>query len=103
MHLGNLSLAIEGNVFRLLPLYDMCSMGFAPKGGGEVKPYDFVPAAPKVANRSVETSDNISYIAKSMARDFWERVATDSRISPEFKEFLKRGNPIDLMKESSGR
>ena len=27
MHLGNLSLAIEGNVFRLLPLYDMCSMG----------------------------------------------------------------------------
>jgi hypothetical protein len=32
MHLGNLSLAIEGSVFRLLPVYDMCSMGFAPQG-----------------------------------------------------------------------
>lgn len=59
MHLGNLSLAVEGDVFRLLPLFDMCSMGFAPKGGGEVAPYGFVP--------------------------------------PEFKEFLSRGNPVDLM------
>lgn len=101
MHLGNLSLAIDGSVFRLLPLYDMCSMGFAPRGG-EVNPYNFVPAEPKVASPSVETSHNISNIAKSMARDFWERVATDNRISPEFKEFLQRGNPIDLMKVPAG-
>ena len=46
MHLGNLSLSLEGEVFRLLPLYDMCSMGFAPKSGGEVQPFVFVPQIP---------------------------------------------------------
>jgi len=93
MHLGNLSLAIEGNVFRLLPVYDMCSMGFAPKSGGEVPPYDFVPPEPKRLNISEDTVNHI----KTMARDFWERVASDERISDEFKDFLRRGNPVDLM------
>lgn len=92
MHLGNLSLAIEGNVFRLLPLYDMCSMGFAPKSGGEVPPYHFVPSEPKMVN----LPDGVEHI-KSMARNFWNRVASDDRISAEFKNFLSRGNPIDLM------
>ena len=93
MHLGNLSLAIEGNVFRLLPLYDMCSMGFAPKGNGEVSLYNFLPSIPKGINVSEE---NFKYI-KLMARDFWERVTNDERISDEFRDFLERGNPIDLM------
>ncbi|MBI5919865.1 MAG: type II toxin-antitoxin system HipA family toxin YjjJ [Nitrosomonadales bacterium] len=92
MHLGNLSFSIEGSVFRLLPVYDMCSMGFAPKSGGEVAPYSFLPPEYKGANlekRVVETM-------KAIAHDFWERVANDSRISDEFKAFLERGNPIDL-------
>jgi len=93
MHLGNLSLAIEGNVFRLLPLYDMCSMGFAPKSGGEVLPYSFVPMEPKRINIS---EDNYN-LTKNMAHDFWKRVADDTRISDEFKKFLDKGNPIDLM------
>lgn len=94
MHLGNLSLAIEGNVFRLLPLYDMCSMGFAPKSGGEVPPYNFVPSEPKSVNR---LNDATIADIKEMARDFWNRVASDDRISAEFRNFLQRGNPIDLM------
>jgi hypothetical protein len=93
MHLGNLSLAIEGNVFRLLPLYDMCSMGFAPQSGGEVPPYHFVPIDPKRVNIDEDTFNTI----KIMARDFWERVAKDERISGEFKDYLEHGNPIDLM------
>ncbi len=93
MHLGNLSLAIEGNVFRLLPLYDMCSMGFAPKSGGEVPPYNFVPTEPKRVNIDEDTIKPI----KRMAHDFWERVKNDERISVEFKDYLERGNPIDLM------
>lgn len=92
MHLGNLSLAIEGNVFRLLPVYDMCSMGFVPRGG-EVLPYNFVPPVPKRVNLKEDTLVEV----KRMAHDFWERVASDVRISDEFKEFLGRGNPIDLM------
>ena len=94
MHLGNLSLAIDDNVFRLLPLYDMCSMGFAPKSGGEVPPYDFVPSEP---NRTNLPEDAISAI-KIMASDFWERVSNDDRISDDLKNFLRQGNPIDLMK-----
>jgi hypothetical protein len=93
MHLGNLSLAIEGNVFRLLPLYDMCSMGFAPKSGGEVHPYSFVPSEP----RTINLPENIIVSIKTMARDFWDRVARDDRISTEFRDYLQRGNPIDLM------
>jgi hypothetical protein len=93
MHLGNLSLAIEGNVFRLLPLYDMCSMGFAPKSGGEVPPYNFVPSEPRRVNLADKATGHI----KEMARDFWNRVANDDRISTELKNYLSRGNPIDLM------
>jgi hypothetical protein len=93
MHLGNLSLAIEGNVFRLLPLYDMCSMGFAPKSGGEVPPCRFIPVEPKRIN-----IDDITYKStKAMAYDFWERVAEDERISDELKKFLDQGNPIESM------
>ena len=47
MHLGNLSLAMDGHVFRLLPVYDMCSMGFAPRSGGEVRPYAFAARHPQ--------------------------------------------------------
>ncbi len=93
MHLGNLSLAIEGNVFRLLPLYDMCSMGFAPKSGGEVPPYNFVPTEQQRINIWEKTVRPI----KAMAHDFWERVKNDERISVELRDYLERGNPIDLM------
>jgi len=91
MHLGNLSLAIEGSVFRLLPVYDMCSMGFAPKSG-EVPPYSF--SAPDIASLDLEGVP-LSPV-KRMAHDFWERVRQDGRISDEFREFLDRGNPIEL-------
>ena len=90
MHLGNLSLAIEGGVFRLLPLYDMCSMGFAPESGGEVQPFAFVPTEPK----SNSISTDLIKPMKEIARDFWESVAGDERISDEFKNYLQKGNPI---------
>ncbi len=93
MHLGNLSFAIEGDIFQLLPLYDMCSMGFAPKTGGEIPDYAFVPQELKLLNLPNTAVDSI----KEMAHDFWERVASDKRISEEFKAFLNKGNPIDLM------
>jgi len=92
MHLGNLSLGLEGNEFRLLPVYDMCSMGFAPKSG-EVLPYDFTP--PELKGLSLK--EDSLWQAKDMAHNFWERVANDGRISDEFREFLDSGNPIDRM------
>jgi hypothetical protein len=92
MHLGNLSLAIEGNVFRILPVYDMCSMGFAPKSG-DVLPYSFTP--PEHSGLNLNGGSLVEI--KEMARNFWGRVASDERISDEFKEYFERGNPIDLM------
>ena len=92
MHLGNLSFSIEGEVFRLLPVYDMCSMGFAPKSGGVLPPYDFIPPEPRGSYLDADTFQLI----KSMARDFWERVASDTRISDEFRIYLEHGNPMDM-------
>ena len=91
MHLGNLSLAMEGDMFKLLPLYDMCSMGFAPKSGGEVQPFVFVPPEPRNINLRKDQIKNI----KRIARDFWENVGGDDRISGEFKKYLQKGNPVD--------
>ena len=93
MHLGNLSLAIDGGVFRILPVYDMCSMGFAPKSG-DIRPYSFVPP-------DIDTLDGLDDMKASlpairdMAHDFWNRVAEDDRISDEFRSFLEQGNPVD--------
>lgn len=93
MHLGNLSFAIDENVFRLLPAYDMCSMGFAPKSGGEVRPYFFEPKHPK---REL-ISDNEYAAVFNAAMDFWDSVAKDDRISDEFRRFLSVGNAVNLM------
>jgi hypothetical protein len=93
MHLGNLSFAIEGSMFSLLPVYDMCSMGFAPKISGETVPYAFTPVMPKPASLKGLSIDAI----KAMAHEFWEKVAHDTRISKEFRSFLDQGNPVDLL------
>ena len=93
MHLGNLSLGIAGDIFTLLPVYDMCSMGFAPKSGGEIPPYDFVPTRPNTLN----LDENHIISMKDIASDFWDRVTLDERISDEFREYLAQGNPISRM------
>jgi HipA-like C-terminal domain len=88
MHLGNLSLGIEGDVFRILPVYDMCSMGFVPNGG-EVRPFRF--ECPDLVDLTLflpTHADAIRGIVDDMARDFWNRVAGDKRISQGFRDFL---------------
>ena len=92
MHLGNLSLGITGDVFSILPAYDMCSMGFAPVRG-EVKPYSFKPEAPCSRLNCLHWSEPTQSSVRDMAIDFWERVANDNRISDDFREFLANGNP----------
>ena len=91
MHLGNISLSIEGDVFRLLPIYDMCSMGFAPKGD-EIAPFHFVP--PDFGREQPVLSEEHFAAVRKMAHDFWESVAADERISDGFRNFLRRGNPV---------
>ncbi len=90
MHLGNLSLSIEGGSFRLLPIYDMCSMGFAPKSGGEIQPFNFEPSDIE----SHHLAGHEITLVKKMAIDFWENVTNDQRISDEFRAYLDQGNPV---------
>ena len=81
-HLGNISFETHRDGFALLPIYDMCSMGFAPKSNGEVLPYQF--ARPKeLKARKVDI--NLVFEA---AKTFWFQLREDSRISGEFRVFI---------------
>jgi len=97
MHLGNLSLGMEGDVFRLLPIYDMCSMGFAPKSG-EVPRYHFNPTSKSLLLSTLNTLPHADLAideALKLAQVFWNSISQDSRISDEFKIFLERNNPLE--------
>lgn len=93
MHLGNLSLGMNGNVFNILPSYDMCSMGFSPVRG-EVKPYSFTPQTRHSKLNCLGWSEKSQETVRSLAIEFWERVANDNRVSDELREFLAQGNPV---------
>lgn len=81
-HLGNISFETHNNGFRLLPIYDMCSMGFAPKSNGEITDLRFVK--PNVENIN---NVNLGHI-KHMAFNFWNLVKNHELVSKEFKEFI---------------
>jgi len=85
MHLGNMSLSIHDDVFNLLPIYDMCSMGFAPRKNGEVMPFSFTK--PDLADESLP-NDLIRKV-KKLADKYWCNLSNDPRISDNFREFLK--------------
>lgn len=97
MHLGNLSLAFEGDVFRLLPAYDMCSMGFAPSAGGEVRPFSYALSV----TLDSETPDPI-ISGLELAHIFWDKLHEDDRISDELRVFLDRGNPVRIEEVKPG-
>ncbi|MDQ6960943.1 MAG: type II toxin-antitoxin system HipA family toxin YjjJ [Mariprofundaceae bacterium] len=82
MHTGNLSLSIEGDCFKLLPIYDMCSMGFAPKSG-EVLAYDFV--APKLDDLSLEEHECL--VLLKATQFFWESISLEALASDELRAF----------------
>ncbi len=88
MHLGNLSLALEGDRFRLLPAYDMCCMGFAPKSGGEVTPFHI----PEISFLQCGGAKDIQEMARQAAAAFWRRIAHDPRISDELRTFLEQAD-----------
>lgn len=82
MHLGNISLAIHGDGFRLLPVYDMCSMGFAPISG-HLRPYTFKGHEPK----SLTIDHEVLIKIKEMTHEFWKNVNEDRLISEKLKTF----------------
>ncbi len=83
MHLGNLSFAIDGSVFRLLPAYDMCAMGFAPVAG-EIRPYSEQNLSTRL--RTAATTDDLINKTRHLAQEFWSRISDDSRASTELRQ-----------------
>lgn len=84
MHLGNMSLSVHGDVFSLLPIYDMCSMGFSPKKNGEVMPFAYIkPDLPEIGLAKWQVKG-----VEKMADEYWHSILDDPRISDEFRAFL---------------
>lgn len=81
-HLGNISFAAHRTQFSLLPIYDMCSMGFAPKSNGEVADLKFTwPTTIKVRKVAINA-------VKDCAITFWQTLAKAPKISPELKAYI---------------
>jgi len=81
-HLGNISFDTHRDGFALLPIYDMCSMGFAPKSNGEVLPFKFEKPE-ELKARHVDKK-----LVFETAKKFWGLIQDDLRISEEFRSFI---------------
>lgn len=92
MHLGNVSLAVDEDAFRPVPVYDMCTMALAPMRG-EVRPLDperlavAARASADVGTGRAEASDDP---AVELAHRFWARVRSDARASDELVALARR-------------
>ena len=84
MHHGNLSFRPEANRFRLLPIYDMAPMRWAPIRG-EV-PYDTTLTPPVRDHRDEEAW----YKTRTLARKYWHRLAAEERLSPAFRNISEQ-------------
>jgi HipA-like C-terminal domain len=80
-HYGNISLLIEDDDWRLAPAYDVLPMVYAPTAG-EVVEREFNPAA---VTASVQTLRQWP-AAQGLARQYWDTVANDERISAGFRQ-----------------
>jgi len=85
MHLGNLSLGVKDNLFNLLPVYDMCCMGFAPKVS-EVMPF---VSKPRNIDGFGLNSEQKALIIK-VVTFFWKNLAREKKTSTEFGCFISR-------------
>jgi hypothetical protein len=84
MHLGNLSFRPEANGFRLLPLYDMAPMRWAPVRGE--LPRDLALTPP------VRDPDNEEPWFKSgtLAMAYWHRLSEEELVSSAFRHIADR-------------
>ncbi len=83
-HLGNISFEAHNEGFTLLPIYDMCSMAFAPKSNGEILP--FIHKEP-----NIKISEGFTLQAVTSAvKLFWSQVANEAMLSKDFKKYIQQ-------------
>lgn len=82
-HFGNITFFddYEGSLDPA-PVYDMLPMLFAPVND-QLVPRTFEAPSPRAAWLSVWSR------ARSMAQAYWERLAADERLSPEFRQLCE--------------
>jgi hypothetical protein len=84
MHAGNLAFWLEDRLlFRLAPVYDMLPMLHAPSPQGEILPRAFQPPVPLPATMAAWQA------AAPLASAFWENLANDARLSPDFRRYAE--------------
>ena len=89
MHFGNLAFFLNDTLpFRVTPAYDMLPMLWAPGSQGELIERPFAPAPPLPAMTEPWRE------AAGWAEDFWDRVATDSRLSQEFTRIASEAGMV---------
>jgi hypothetical protein len=86
MHLGNLSVGYEGGAFTLLPVYDMCSMGFRPDNAGVVPAYR--PELRAVRNHGLSHGEVDKL--EALADQFWERMLERPEASETLRDLCRR-------------
>jgi len=89
MHAGNLAFFLgETLPLQVTPSYDMLPMQWAPGPQGEIidRPFAPAPPAPSLLEPWRE--------AAAMAEDFWERVAGDAGISPDFRRTAEEAGGV---------
>ncbi len=85
-HLGNAGLILTDTPpFALAPVYDMLPMHYRPNAQGEVIDREFLPPPPRPGTSALWPG------VAAMAASYWDRVATDTRVSPAFQA-IARGN-----------
>ncbi|NEX18060.1 MAG: DNA-binding protein [Halochromatium sp.] len=88
MHDGNLAFRPG---LRLAPIYDMLPMQYAPTRSGELQSISFQPALPLPGDQSAWLH------AREAAMGFWNRCATEPRISSAFRK-IAANNRVALMR-----
>ena len=79
MHFGNLAFWLDDTLpFRVAPAYDMLPMLWAPAVGSATPNPTFAPLPPTPAQAADWA------VAAGWAEVFWQHVAADDRVSPEF-------------------
>lgn len=92
MHPGNLAFFLGDTLpLQVTPSYDMLPMLWAPSAQGEIVSRQFAPAPP-VPSLLEPWRD-----AAVMAEDFWERVAGDGRLTPEFA--ASAGEALEVVRQ----
>lgn len=86
MHLGNVSVGIDGDMFRLSPVYDMCSMCLAPTQD-QLMPIDQLRALHDIL--LPELNSEAEALLRALCEAFWIGVAKNVHSSEELATFAQ--------------